>query len=193
VAHRVAQMVVYNIMQPEIRETNHITATSRGDKGFGPTLQKTLQDIATQDGIKPFNIWFSLDPFRKRLPIILPTKGEHPTLRMILQPTKDNHRVQLVDMDKGTPGSRLTKWRSTIKWGILLSVDKMPTATIKDATAAIQQAHKQGKHTITCEFATISYQPLHPVEGSLMLYNDQLNAISQYLQFEPHTQATASI
>jgi hypothetical protein len=39
----------------------------------------------------------------------------------------------------------------------------------------------------------MEYQPLHPVEGSLMLYYDQLNTISKHLQREPQMQTNAKI
>jgi hypothetical protein len=38
------------------------------------------------------------------------------------------------------------------------------------------------------QFATVQYQPLHPTEGSLMLYYDQMNVVTKHLQaaYTPH-------
>jgi hypothetical protein len=46
----------------------------------------------------------------------------------------------------------------------------------------IKEARKYTRHirstSWSWEFATVQYHPLHPSEGSLMLYYDQLNVIA---------------
>jgi dUTP pyrophosphatase len=106
-----AQIVVYFITQPIVQETMKLSETQRGNNGFGHTgignkitspticsvgltqdsMEETLQENVTTEGIKPYNIWFSPDPFQKRLTMNIPLTGNHPTLGMILNNTTDNH------------------------------------------------------------------------------------------------------
>jgi deoxyuridine 5'-triphosphate nucleotidohydrolase len=84
---RVAQVLIYNITQPTIQETSELAKTQRGNQGFGhsgisivcnvqnreeqlssDTLEWTLQDVVTTEGIKPYNICFSPDPSRRESP-----------------------------------------------------------------------------------------------------------------------------
>jgi hypothetical protein len=123
--------------------------------------------------------------------IQIPITGQHPTLGMVFQQTRHQHQIQLIDMSKGIPGHKLHKWRSTIKCGILISCNNTPITTEQDLVQAIQQAKQQQLHTAHCEFATVQYQPLHPVEGSLMSYYDQLNVIAKHLQQESWLQTTS--
>jgi hypothetical protein len=125
--------------------------------------------------------------------INIPAKGSHPTLGMILKHTTHQHRLQLVDIEKGTQGTKIPRWRSTIKRGMLLRVDETSAANHEDVLKAIIQARNNGQEIIKCEFAITEYQPLHPVEGSLMLYYDQLNAISKHMQGNSNTETTATV
>lgn len=137
--------------------------------------------ILEAGGIKPYDIWLRNDPFEKQLIVTVPVSGTHPTLGLVLQ--QEPHECdQLVDMVKSTPGAKLNKWRSTIRRGCLLSIDNKPIKSITDVTTAIAQARKDKRQIVHCHFATVAYQPLHPIEGSLMLYYDQLNVIVQHLQ-----------
>jgi len=96
---------------------------------------------------------------------------------------------------KGTPAHKLPRWRSTIKRGILLNINNKPVASSADVTAYIQQAKAQKLTHIRCKFATLQYQPLHPHEGSLMLYYDQLNVIAKHLTHStgPTTNTTCEL
>jgi hypothetical protein len=38
------------------------------------------------------------------------------------------------------------------------------------------------KTHVLCQFATIGYHPIHPTEGSIQLYYDQLNIIGKHLR-----------
>ncbi len=64
-------MVIYNISRPQVEEVQELENTTRGQKGFGhsdsPTIKNiqdnTLNNIQAEDGIKPYDIWFSTGPF----------------------------------------------------------------------------------------------------------------------------------
>lgn len=109
-------------------------------------------------------------------------KGEHPTLGLQLQKCPNSGRMQLQDMAVGTPGIRIPKWRSTLRRAILLTFNNTPITDVGTLRNAVAQARSAGQLKATCEFATISMHPIHPNEGSLHLYYDQLNVIAQHLQ-----------
>jgi dUTP pyrophosphatase len=112
---RVAQLITYHISQPTPTDVQELPATVRGTHGFGSTginatdacirhvnvatsLTLTTDPIQQSDGIKPYNIWLSTDPFLKRLSIQLDVKGDHPTLGLPYQDTSSYmtwHRVHL--------------------------------------------------------------------------------------------------
>jgi hypothetical protein len=183
---RIAQLVIYNIEQPKIQETQQLDDTARGTKGCGHTginkhptvrtlhpnvtddgnchmLDKTLKQIEAIEGIKPYNIWLRPDPFHKHLTIYIPAKGSHPTLGMILKHTTTHQ------------------------------LDETSVASNEDVLQAIIKACNKGQDIVKCEFAIMEYQPLHPVEGSSMLHYDQLNAVSKHMQGEPNTETTAMV
>ncbi len=190
---RIAQLILYNIAHPTIQETDTLHSTDRGDSGFGSTgmaPQITLanattsiyDDLIHMDGIKPYNIWLSTDPFQHRLTITIDVKGDHPTLGLVLGTSHHQGRMQLVDIIKGTAASRLPRWRSTIKRAILLSCNGNPVTSEDDLRAEIVQARHLGLLKLQCEFATVSRHAIHPQEGSLTLYYDQLNIIAKHLK-----------
>ena len=57
-----------------------------------PTLVDIVKHFEEADGIKPYDIWMSRDPFDLQLTIQLPVRGEHPTLGLIL-----HERIQSID------------------------------------------------------------------------------------------------
>jgi len=176
----IAQLVLYRISQLEVGETLELTPTERADCGFGHTgLQGAIQDadtkstttlivataqiittnIESDDVIKPYNIWLNADPFEKHLTVTIPATGKHPTMGLLLKHDEKQHRVQLIDMEKSTPGAKLHRWRSTIRKGTLLQIDDTPIKTLDNVHHAVSYARKQGKPTVACQFATIAYQP----------------------------------
>ncbi len=94
----IAQLVLYNIQTPKVSQIAEVTATTRGDKGFGSmgvsniasrdtTDAQPLADTpcirtnaAETDVTKPYDIYFSHDPFDSTLEIDITVKGDHPTL-----------------------------------------------------------------------------------------------------------------
>jgi hypothetical protein len=95
----IAQMIVYKIADPTIQEVEHIQSRSHGADGFGSTgmcedrktntnfmsanldmeaphiniVHHNVADpctaILNTNGIKPYNIWLSTDPFHNKLNI----------------------------------------------------------------------------------------------------------------------------
>jgi dUTP pyrophosphatase len=188
---RIAQMVIYKIAQPKVSEVPSLPTTTRGEYGFGstgtttPIINSLRHDptpaIINQDGIKSYNIWLSPDPFNQRIYIPIDVKGSHPTLGLLFQPAPHQNRLQLMDMVKSTPGNKIPRWRSTIKRALLLSFNNEPIHSNHDLIAAINNARANSLATAQCEFATTTHHALHPTEGSLMLYYDQLNVIAKHL------------
>jgi hypothetical protein len=90
--------VIYNIQNPNITKVTKVIETNRGTKGFGSTgvndllPQCTAEDqqitnnpcvrtTATQHTTeKPYDIYFSHDPFDQTLELDIAIKGDHPTL-----------------------------------------------------------------------------------------------------------------
>jgi len=92
-----------------------------------------LTPIVQQDGIKPYSIWFSADPFHKRLDIDIELNGQHPTLGLItVSNPMHSSRLQLQDMEKGTPSHKISKWRSTLRRSIILSFNNQPITSQAD-------------------------------------------------------------
>jgi hypothetical protein len=57
-----------------------------------PTNQAITDNIVTTDGIKPYDIWLSADPFDKRLTVQIDVQGNHPTLGHKLDQCKYRNR-----------------------------------------------------------------------------------------------------
>lgn len=153
-----------------------------------PTILPTVcnihdltQSIIQQDGIMPYNIWLSQDPFQSRISVQIDVKGDHDTLGLKCEPTPHG-RLQLIDMHPGTPSIKLPRWKSTLRRSLLLTVDGTPVSTVKELQDAVTQARQQQRIKVTCEFATITSPASHPAEGSLHLYYDQLNVIGKHLK-----------
>jgi hypothetical protein len=85
----------------------------------------TMEQIVQEDGIMPTDAWLSGDPFHNCIDIKIDLKGLHPTLGLITKQVEPyNHRLQLIDMAKGTPGHKLPRWHSILKRAIILSVNQ---------------------------------------------------------------------
>mmetsp|Transcript_23363 Transcript_23363/g.33516 ORF Transcript_23363/g.33516 Transcript_23363/m.33516 type:complete len:1554 (+) Transcript_23363:3270-7931(+) len=140
------------------------------------------EQVLAEDGIKPYNLWLSNDPFDKRITVSLDVKGLHPTLGMIFTMCPIRNRPQLSEMEKSTPGARLSKWRSTVKAAYLLTINDVPVATLAQVATAISNARKNKVFKVHMQFATERSFGVHPVDGNLMLYYDQMNAFAQHIQ-----------
>ncbi len=84
-------------------------------------------------------------------------------------------------MAPSTPGAKVPKWRSTLHWGTLISIDDTPITTIADVERAIKVAQDKKQFKTHCVFATEKRYGVHPIEGSLNLYFDQLNSFAKHI------------
>jgi deoxyuridine 5'-triphosphate nucleotidohydrolase len=243
---KIAQMVVYHIIQSKPTLATSLQHTQRGSGGFGSTdepqsctsgtstkgsthdqpgaggtlhgtpqgvepaddiqldtncqvpiatvhqVQQIADHILQVDGIAPYNIWMSTDPFNHRMTLNIDTKGTHPTMGLIVKECPTTHRVQLIDMAPGTPGIRIPKWRSTIKRSILLSINNIAIQHPDDVPRVIAEIRAQGATMGVFEFATATGLIHHPTEESLHLYYDQLNVIAEHLQQYHHMATTTT-
>jgi len=56
---------------------------------------------------------------------------------MVLAPSPTMGRLQLQDMERGTPGAKLPCWWSTLKRAFLISKDNKPVSSTQHAIKAI--------------------------------------------------------
>ena len=146
------------------------------------TVHKIVDSIKTTDGIPPYNIWLSNDPFDNRLTVQIDLKGQHPTLGMLFLQYNQRKRLQLLDMALSTPGNRVIKWRSTIRHGYIISIDGEPIQTSKDVEQAVLTAKKAKQLKLSCIFATEKRYGTHPIDRNLTLYFDQIHAFATHIQ-----------
>jgi dUTP pyrophosphatase len=182
---RIAQILVIPVQHPTINLTEHLENTNRAAHGFGSTGQNAIirTTTCTMEALElPFDIYLSLDPFDLIQQIIIPVKGDHPTLGLNLTQCSARNRLRLIDMHPGTPGSRLPKWRSVLRNAYLISVQDSQITTLEDVKQAIQHARSLGTLKINCKFAVVKSYGIHLHEGIPQLYFDQLNTIAQHLQ-----------
>mmetsp|Transcript_4433 Transcript_4433/g.6561 ORF Transcript_4433/g.6561 Transcript_4433/m.6561 type:complete len:721 (+) Transcript_4433:1450-3612(+) len=209
---RIAQMILHHISSPPLVTVTALDPTIRCENGFGSTgtdtpiarhlnddqplpnildpipvqPPTTVHDIADkiiiEDGKRPYDIWFSRDPFDNRLTVQIDFKGLHPTLGLLLRRCTDRNRLQLLDTALSTPGSRIAKWRSTIRTSYLLSIDGKPTETVQDVAQAIVNAKHEKRLKMSCIFATEKRYGVHPIDSNLNLYFDQIHAFAQHIQ-----------
>ena len=93
-------------------------------------------------------------------------------------------------MAPGTPGSKLNKWKSTLRSTTILAIDIIPISNAQHIEHAIANAQANGKLYVTCHFTTQNSHAMHPVKGSLHLFYDQLNVIAKHRQEDTDDKAT---
>ena len=150
-----------------------------------PDTPNTLTDMCTQitaqEGIKPYHIWLSPDPFDKRLNIAIDVRRDHPTLGLITTMCQFRNRVQLVNMEKSTPGARIPKWRSTLRHAYIIGVDGALISNAADLQQAIHKARQTKQIKLHVTFATEQRHGIHSVDGNLSMYFDQMNACAKHI------------
>ena len=144
-------------------------------------IHALAEKIIATDGIKPYDIWVSNDPFDQRLTVQIDVKGTHPMLGLQLQLCPDRNRLQLTDMALSTPGSRIPKWRSTLRRAYLISINGTPVNTVNDVTSAVATARQDKQLKATLLFATERSYGVHPIDGNLNLYFDQMQAFAKHI------------
>jgi len=152
-------------------------------------VHQITEHILQTDGMEPYNVWMSTDPFHYRLKINIDLQGNHPTVGLIVKQCPNTDQVQLTNMAPGTPGVRLPEWRSTLRRSILLAINGHAINHPDDVSRVIAEVRAQGATHGVFEFATATGLTHHPTEGSLHLYYDQLNIIASHLQ-QYHPMAT---
>jgi dUTP pyrophosphatase len=104
IRNRIAQLVLYTIETSEVTKVAEVIATTREDNGFGSTGLSVLPSQPTEtyvpphheqgapcvhtnatmdDTTKPYDIYFSHDPFGSILECDIAIKGDHPTLGIL--------------------------------------------------------------------------------------------------------------
>ena len=201
IGDRIAQMVLLQIRTPKVVPIDTLPDTTRGQQGFGSTgvamvrnLDANLlpQNTETRDDPpaivdsppieRPFNLYFSNDPFDNILEIEVPVKGDHATLGILSQYCDYRQRLQVTDMALSTPGSRLKNWRSVIKKAYILKFNDFAIANQADFEHAVSQTRRRKMLKAKLIIATDKSYGVHPMEGVLQIHFDQMNVIAKHLQ-----------
>ena len=206
---RIAQLLFYYTAQPSMVEHTTLDTTDRGEQGLGssgisrpivrnmtdivnildPTpedqsnanIHEICQQIIDDDGIKPYNIWFSNDPYDNRLSIQMKLKGNHPTLGLKTCMCTKRNAIQLTDMEKSTPAARIHNWQSTLRYAYILEVQGVKVNNTEELIAEIDKARTNKLLQVQITFGTERKFGVHPVDGNLQLYFDQLNAFAKHV------------
>ena len=190
IGDRIAQMVFLQIKTPEASKVDAVTETARGDNGFGSTGLNELPqgspcirtNAADNEVNKPYDIFFSHVPFDNMLEVEVAVRGDHPTLGILTQYCPYRQRLQINNMALSTPGSRIKKWRSTLRNACIMKVQEFAILNEQDLKHAIQQVRLRKLIKIKLVVATDKSYGVHPVEGILQIYFDQMNVIAKHLE-----------
>jgi len=194
IGDRIAQLVLYQIQTPHVQQVNEVQPTERGSNGLGSTGVTTPLDGIVSDNPcirtnaaemeieKPYDLYFSHDPFDNIIDIELPVKGDHPTLGILSQYCPYRQRMQIKDMALGTPGSRIKKWRSILRNAYILKLQEFPIQSAEDMEHAVRQMHLRKIIKAKLTIATDKSYGVHPIEGIMQIYFDQMNVIAKHLE-----------
>jgi len=131
---------------------------------------------------KPFEIFFSSNPFDNTMEIEIPIKGDHPTLGLLTKYCEYRQRVQIKDMAISTPGSRLKCWRTVIRNSYILKFHEFAITSQADLEHAISQVRRRKLLKAKFVIATDKSYGVHPLEGIMQIHFDQLNVIAKHLE-----------
>ena len=131
---------------------------------------------------KPFEIYFSHDPFDSTLEIEIPVKGDHPTLGLLTNYCETRQRLQVKDMALSTPGSRLKCWRTVIRNAYILKFQEFAINSNEDLEHAVSQVRRRKMIKAKFVIATDKSYGVHPLEGIMQIHFDQLNCIAKHLE-----------
>jgi len=79
----------------------------------------------------------SSNPFGNSANVSISIKGDHPTLGLEIIKNSDNARLTLHSCTSSTPLTRIPRWRSTLRSGIIIAIDNQLVDTIADITTII--------------------------------------------------------
>ena len=204
IGDRIAQLVLLQIQTPAVSEISvnaTLPETVRGTNGFGstgmgtamirnntaigdPSAEQRESSPSIQDSIieRPFNLYFSDDPFDNIMEVDVAIKGDHETLGILTDYCDCRQRLQIKDMALSTPGSRLKKWRSVLRHTYILKFNDFAIQSHEDFAHAVRQTRLRKMMKAKLIVATDTAYGLHPMEGVLQIHFDQMNIISKHLQ-----------
>jgi dUTP pyrophosphatase len=90
------------------------------------TESRNMQEVTAttnNDDQMPYDIYLSQDPFDQRLQLEIALKGDHPTVGLMMTQCPQRQRLRLQDMTLSTPGSRIPRWRSTLRNAYLINIE----------------------------------------------------------------------
>ena len=204
---RIAQLIMEKIDSPEIRIVNELSSTSRNSQGFGSTDKKKsfspsppkfpssafpeptiiaaraakASSMMTSNSIMSDEIELSNDPYDNQVDITIPyRKCAHPTLGLELELCPYRNLPCLKNCAKGTPAARITRWRSVLRNGYVLSINGTPVSTVEDICTSITKTQDLHKDVVVV-FGIIEKASLHPQNGTPLVYFDQLQHIGMHL------------
>ena len=93
-----------------------------------------------------------------------------------------SQHLQLLNCANSTPAARIPRWRSTLRHSFPITIDDIKIGTIADIHKAIKLASDNHAVTITCRFGIMQKTAMHPQTGVPIVFNDQLNVISEHLR-----------
>jgi len=147
-----------------------------------PTATFDKQPTAAGPAEKPYDIYFSNDPFDNIVEIDIPIKGDHPTLGILAQYCDFRQRLQVTDMALSTPGSRIKGWRTVIQKSYIIKFNEFAIQTQEDLEHAVKQTRLRKMLKAKMLIATDKSYGVHPIEGILQIHFDQLNVIAKHLE-----------
>ena len=183
----------------EIKDTN--IATSNNEQSCANKLMPTSEEKPTVCNLndqvqestppsnkapvvidRPFELFFSHNPFDNTLEIEIPIKGDHPTLGLLTTYDEYRQRLQIKDMALSTPGRRLKCWRTAIRNGYILKFQEFAISSQADLEHAVSQVRRRGLLKAKFVIATDKSYGVHPLEGIMQIHFDQLNVIAKHLE-----------
>ena len=120
----------------------------------------------TTDITPPFQISLGSDSFDNIVENNISTHGKHPTLYLQLHESKNiGHRIQLVDISKSAPATRIPRWRSTIRSSFPLSMGDTSITTHYSLDADTRKSRQNNLPTIHIKFGLMQKTAMHPHNG----------------------------
>ena len=93
-------------------------------------------------------IEMSLDPYDNLLTHNIKLEGKHKTVGLDLKVCPQRQLPLLQQCIKGTPSARIPKWRSTLKFSYIHSINDIPITSIPQIETTIKTLHKVHKLTL---------------------------------------------
>ena len=199
---RVAQLIFEKINDTEIQEVNELSTTERQDKAFGSsdkisfmhddtTPTKTFDHInSIISSYTPTMIEMSLDPYDNLLTHQIKLEGKHKTAGLDITTCPQRQLPLLQKCIKGTPSARIPKWRSTLKFSYIHSINDTPITSTQQIETIIRSLRKEKCKSVNITFATMKKTSVHPEKGIPQLYFDQLRCIAHHIHDIKHDEET---